>query len=152
MKWFFRCSAAFLVGVLLASGVFTVALNLTRPQSRPLNPASLRVDIFKINGKDFVSITGTPINALGAQQYVAYTVGRDNIAIRFFVTRVAFPNDVPAQSEAPSFQNLWPLIIPSSKFRSERVRLTCRSGVGEELVATVVTEGDTLKIDRAQPE
>lgn len=109
-----------------------------------LGAASLKVSVVTLDGERFVAVTGPPFNALGAHQYLAYSVGDDEVEIAFFVTRIAFAN-------RGAFQADWPLLIPESKFLSQRVRLTCKSRSGDELIATILKTGDTLEIQRANP-
>jgi len=135
---------AFLVGAVLTVCVFALLSTFARPQSISLNAGSLNVSVVKQNGENFIAVTGSPFNALGAHQYLAYSVADDKVELAFFVTRIALPND-------GAFQSDWPLLIPQSKFLSQRVRLTCKSRNGDELVATILKTGDTLEIQRSNP-
>ncbi len=109
-----------------------------------LSAPSLSVRVVKLNGENFIAVTGPPFNVLGAHQYPAYRVRDEKVELRFFATRLAFPN-------GGAFQADWPLLIPQSKFRSQRVRLVCQGQDGEELIATVFQIGDKLEIQRRNP-
>jgi hypothetical protein len=139
MQLILKYALAFLAGAILAACVFAFLLTLTRPRAVGLSAASLKVSVVKLDGENFIAVTGPPFNALGAHQYLAYSVGDDNVELRFFVTRLAFPNE-------GAFQTDWPLLIPQSKFLSQRVRLTCKSRSGAELIATILRAGDSLEI------
>jgi hypothetical protein len=134
---------ALFIGAALATCVLVFLSPLIRPRVVGLSAASLEVSVVKLEGKNFVAVTGRPFNALGAHQYFAYCVSDDKVELSFFVTRLAFPN-------AGAFQSDWPLLIPGSKLLSERVRLTCMSRSGEEVVATILKTGDNLEIQRSK--
>jgi hypothetical protein len=141
---FSKLIAAFLLGAALAACLLVFISTWTRPQPVNLSAASLQVSVVKLNGEDFVAVTGPGFNALGAHQYPAYAVAADKVEIAFFLTRATLSNEY-------GFQSDWPLLIPQSKFVSQRVRLTCKSRRGEELIATVLRTGDALEIERGNP-
>jgi hypothetical protein len=135
----FKLIAAFLSGAVLAACVLVFFLRWTWPRVVSLSAESLKVSVVKLNGENFVAVTGPPFNALGAHQYLAYNVADDKVELVFFVTRLTLFND-------GAFQSDWPLLIPQGKFLSQRVRLTCKSRSGEELIAIVLLNGDVLEI------
>jgi hypothetical protein len=134
--------AAFLTGAILAACLVVLLLAWTRPRPLGLSAVSLEASIVKFNGENFVAVIGPPFNALGAHQYLAYSVSEDKVELAFFVTRLTLSND-------SAFQSDWPLLIPQSKFLGKRIRLTCKSQRGEELIATIVRAGDNLEIQRS---
>ena len=134
----------FLAGMIVAVMGLMSLSTWTRPQPVSLGAASLKVSVVTLDGEHFVAVTGPPFNALGAHQYLAYSVGDDKVELDFFVTRIAFPNE-------GAFQADWPLLIPQSKFLGQRVRLTCKSRSGEQLIATIVQTGGGLEIQRSDP-
>lgn len=140
----FKLIAAFLSGAVLATCVLVFFLTWTRPRVVSLGAAALKVSVVRLNGENFVAVTGPPFNALGAHQYLAYNVADHKVELAFFLTRLTLSND-------GAFQNDWPLLIPQSKFLSQRVRLTCKSRSGEELIATVFLSGDALEVQRGNP-
>ena len=139
----FKLIAAFLAGAVLAACVLAFFLTWTLPQGVSLSARSLQVSVVKLNDENFVAVTGPPFNALGAHQYLVYNVADDKVELAFFVTRFTLSSD-------GAFQSDWPLLIPQSKFLNQRVRLTCKSRSGEELIATVLLNGDALEI-RSNP-
>jgi len=140
MKLFIALVAVIIVG---AVGLMSFSA-WTRPQPVSLDAGSLKVSVVTLDGERFVAVKGPPLNVLGAHQYLAYNVGTDTLKLGLFVTRLAFPN-------RGAFQADWPLLIPESKFLSQRVRLTCESRHGEELIATIVRSGDALEIRDKNP-
>ena len=139
-----KYAVAVLSGALLASFAFALLYTLIRPRTINLSAPSLSVSVVKINGENFVAVTGPPFNVLGAHQYPAYRVRDEKVELRFFATRLAFPN-------AGAFQADWPLLIPQSKFLSQRVRVVCQGKDGEELIATIFNSGDSLEVQRRNP-
>jgi hypothetical protein len=128
--------AALLVGVVITTCFFALFSVLTRPKMIGLNGGSLKVSVVNLEGQNFILVIGPPFGPLGAHQYIAYSVTDEKVEINFFVTRLVFPNE-------GAFQSDWPLLISQNKFLKQRVRLTCRSRNGEELVATIL--GDFQK-------
>jgi hypothetical protein len=141
---YFKLVVVLLVGAILTVCVLAFLLTLTRPRAVGLSAVSLKLSVVKLDGENFIAVTGPPFNALGAHQYLAYSVGDDKVELGFFVTRLAFSNE-------GAFQTDWPLLIPQSKFLSQRVRLTCKSRSGEELIATVLRTGDSLELQLSYP-
>lgn len=144
MQFMLKYYLAFLTSEVLTVCVFLFLLTLMRPRTVSLNAASLNVRVVKLDGENFIEVRGPPFNMLGAHQYLAYSVTDDRVELGFFVTRIALSND-------GAFQSDWPLLIPQSKFMRQRVRLTCKTRNGEELVAIFLKTGNTFEIQRSNP-
>lgn len=132
--------SCFFAGVILAMLLVAVFYDYFQASALNVSANTFSYSVVRVNDVDCLQLSGTRMNVLGAHQYVAYKVTKDKLEVSMFVTRLIF-------GEKKGFQSDWPLLIPESKFLSEKVQVVCFHAGIEELIVTVVKTDHGLQVE-----